>query len=313
MKSPILMIVFCRPETTEKVFESVRLAQPPRLYVASDAPRANKNGELDKCEQVLEIFKKVDWPCDVKFFKQLKNAGCSKGPFDAITWFFENETEGIILEDDIVPILDFYRFCDEMLQRYRDDNRIQSISGWSYFYNGFPKKYSDSYYFSKITSSWGWATWRRVWGDTDLKLENVSRQTIKERLKSYNYPTKTIDFYLQKFKKIKKKYDSLSSWDYQFLFSMWNKDGFAIQPMYSLTRNIGIGDDATHNFNSELPNYPTKPIYPIKYPKFFLQNLELELLRIKSEKLENDGLLKRSWLLLKKIIKKYLIIINVCR
>ena len=285
MKSPVLMIVFCRPDTTEKVLESVRNARPPKLYVAADAPRSDKPGEEAKCRQVLNLFDKIDWPCEVHFFRQQKNLGCSKGPYEAISWFFEHEEEGIILEDDIVPIPSFFTYCDEMLERYRKNEKIQSISGWSYFYNDPPKDYQYSYYYSKITSSWGWATWRRAWKDIDLKLENISRDVIKARLTKYGFPRSTKKLYLSYFDRIRAKYDALQSWDYQFLFSMWIKDRYVIQPIHSMTMNIGFTEGATHRFNESISRHPTKNIYPIKYPSNIDYLKCLDLIRIKNEKL----------------------------
>ena len=145
MKSPVLMIAFCRYQTTKKVFDAVRKAQPNRFYIALDAPR-NTNEQI-KCDEVKSIFDNIDWECNVNLLIQDKNQGCSMGPYKAISWFFEKESEGIILEDDIIPNEDFFSFCDDMLDKYRDDDRIQQICGWNYFYDGCSIDYKYSYYY----------------------------------------------------------------------------------------------------------------------------------------------------------------------
>lgn len=307
MNSAVLMIVFCRPSTTKQVFEAVRKAQPPRLYIASDAPRLNKDGEYEKCKSVIKIFESIDWPCKVHYFSQQKNAGCSKGPYDAITWFFEHENEGIILEDDIVPIPDFFNYCDEMLEKYRNNERIQAISGWSYFYKQVPSTYPYSYYFSLLTSSWGWATWKRVWKEMDLSLEQIQESEFISILENLSFPTKTKKLYLSYFRKIKKKYDSLQSWDYQFLFTMWVHKRLVIQPIYSMTKNIGFEEGATHYFDASIAEHPTKSIFPIKHPDKIIKNLSFDLIRINTENLYWKSVIE--WKLVG-VIKKIKRIIN---
>lgn len=285
MKSAVLMIVFCRPDTTRKVFEAVRKARPPRLYIAADSPRMYKEGEKNRCEQVRKIFDDIDWPCKVYRRFRTENMGCSKGPYDAISWFFENEIEGVILEDDIIPIPDFFKFCDEMLEKYRHNDNVQSISGWSYFYDNCPSDYAYSYYFSRMTSSWGWATWKRVWNDMDLTLKSISLDTIESYLNTNKFPKRTKKLYLDYFKKIKKQYDIIQSWDYQFLFSMWRHNRFVVQPLHSMTCNIGFSDGATHKFDKSISLHGTQTIYPISYPSDVRNDFALDLLRIDSEKL----------------------------
>lgn len=304
MKSPVLFIVFCRPDTTARVFEAIKNARPPRLYIAADAPRENIKGESERCNQVRNLFEHIDWPCEVYKLFQEKNLGCSLGPYEAISWFFKHEEEGIILEDDIVPIPDFFKYCDEMLELYRNNLKIQAVSGWSYFYNGFPESYQYSYYFSNITSSWGWATWRRVWDEMDLKLKTVSRDTILSYLISLKFPKLTIRLYMYYFDKIANKFDILQSWDYQFLFSMWKHERYVIQPLTSMTHNIGYDEGATHKFEKSISLHSTKTIYPIKHPTVIKDSLELDLIRIKEENLYWHSWLGWKFIGLKRKIKK---------
>ena len=129
MKSAVLFVVFNRPDTTARVFETIRTAKPPRLYVAADGPRAGRAGEAVLCAKVRQLAMKVDWPCKLYTLFQDTNLGCKIGVSSAINWFFEHEEEGIVLEDDILAQPSFFEYCDEMLDRYRDDTKVSMISG----------------------------------------------------------------------------------------------------------------------------------------------------------------------------------------
>ena len=146
MKSAILFIIFKRPDTTKRVFERIREAQPPRLYIAADGPRSNKPGEAEKCAAARKVVETIDWPCEVHRLYRDENLGCGKGVSSAITWFFEHEEQGIIIEDDILPHIDFFKYCDEMLDRYKDDERIQMVCGRSCLYTGYKFDASISFF-----------------------------------------------------------------------------------------------------------------------------------------------------------------------
>ena len=137
MKSPVLFIIFIREDTTRKVFEKIREAKPPRLYIAADGPRPGRPDDIEKCKATRSIVNDIDWECEVKTLFRDENLGCGKGVSSAITWFFDNEPEGIIIEDDILPNMEFFKFCDEMLEKYRDDERIQLVAGFNSFFDGF--------------------------------------------------------------------------------------------------------------------------------------------------------------------------------
>src|SRR4051812_29566436 len=178
LHTPVLFVIFNRPETTRQVFEAIRTAKPSRLYIAADGPRKNKPGEDQKCQEAREIVKAVDWDCEVKTLFSKENLNCGRGPATAFTWFFEHEEEGIILEDDCLPTQSFFRFCQELLERYRYDYRVMHIGG-NNFLNGWQRDQDYSYYFSLSGHIWGWATWRRAWQMFDYKLSLYEK--IKEK------------------------------------------------------------------------------------------------------------------------------------
>ena len=159
LDTPVLFLVFNRSDTATQVFEKIRQVRPSRLYVAGDGPREGYNEE-EKVAKAREIATRVDWPCEVKTLFRDKNLGCAHGCSNAISWFFQHEEKGIILEDDCVPHLDFFTFCENLLDRYAEDERVTVVSG-----NNFQKgkwRGDASYYFSKFPHIWGWATWRRA-------------------------------------------------------------------------------------------------------------------------------------------------------
>src|SRR5262249_20722231 len=160
-KIPVLFLIFNRPNTTARVMEAIRTAGPGRLYVAADGPRDGNADEAKRCAEVRRIATQVDWPCEVQTLFRERNLGCRQAVSSAITWFFEQEQEGIILEDDCLPSPSFFPYCAELLARFRNDERIMCITGCNFQQD--MKGYPYSYYFSKYHHVWGWATWRRAW------------------------------------------------------------------------------------------------------------------------------------------------------
>ena len=243
MISSVLFIVFNRPDTTRQVFEAIRAAKPPRLYIASDGPRAGRAGEHALCEQVQQVLTDVDWPCKVQRLIRKENLGCKLGVSSAIDWFFENEEEGIILEDDVLPLPSFFNFCDELLDRYRTNEKITMISGC----NLVSKRYrpSESYFFSRYCHIWGWATWRRAWKNYDVSMTDWPNWCANDGLSEFvNLTPQLAEFW-------KKIFDAVHSgkvdtWDYQWVFSCWKTGGLSVIPETNLTSNIGFRADATH-------------------------------------------------------------------
>ena len=264
MNTPILFLVFNRPATTIRVFETVRQAKPPRLYVAADGPRKDKIGEKEKCEEVRSIIKKVDWSCEVKTLFRDENLGCGRAVSQAITWFFEQEEEGIILEDDILPHPDFFSYCDELLERYRDNGNVGVIAGHNHLYRDLYRE--ESYGFIHMSHIWGWATWRRVWKKYDFNLEKYSEQDFINGLKQ-NTSNKSVIRYWIWIYKIMKDY-KIDTWDYQLFISLTSNCMLSIIPYRNLTKNIGFDERATHTLVSDQREgkIETNPIFPITHP-----------------------------------------------
>lgn len=184
--SPVLFTIFNRPDTTQLVFEKIREFKPSKLYIAADGPRADREGEDALCRETRGVIN-VDWDCEVQYLYRSENLGCKLGMSGAIKWFFENEPEGIVLEDDCLPGEDFFRFCDTLLEKYRDDTRVAHIAGTRMTLND---KFGDAtYYFSKYTHIWGWASWRRVWKNYDENL-TMKDSFVQQDLFKYIYSKK---------------------------------------------------------------------------------------------------------------------------
>jgi len=165
---PILLLVFNRPEKTSKVFEAICQFKPTKLYVAADGPRPSKESDIQLCEQTRNIFNAISWPCKLQTLYHDKNLGCGRSGSTAISWFFENETQGVIFEDDCLPSVDFLPYCSQLLERYHDNNEIGIISG-----NAFApsiRRSQFSYDFTIYTHIWGWATWKRTWELFDIDI-----------------------------------------------------------------------------------------------------------------------------------------------
>lgn len=245
-QSPVLFLVFNRPSTTKLVFEEIRKAKPKKLYVAADGSRKDNVSDIEKCREVKEIVAVIDWECEVKTLYRDKNLGCKYAVSSAIDWFFENEPAGIILEDDCLPNNDFFRFCDEMLSHYNDDARVRFIAG-SNFQDGVLRS-DGSYYFSKLSHVWGWASWRRAWKDYDVELDKYREidgfktffNIFKDDLLAEDWAS-----FLKQLHN-----NEIDTWDYQWAITNMFNNGLSVMPNVNLISNIGFGDDATHTFSS---------------------------------------------------------------
>lgn len=261
MKTPVLFIIFNRPETTQKVFNAIRKAQPKMLFIAADGPRVGREDDKKKCEEARDIIKQVDWDCEVKTLYQDNNLGCGYGPSTAITWFFDNVEEGIILEDDCLPDLSFFSYCEEILSKYRNDDKVYMISGSNYL----PKslKLKESYYFSNLPHIGGWATWRRAWINYSFGLNGYNEFKKENKIKQIWSDKNIQEYFLERLDEIIN--GKTDAWDYQWTYTIWNKNGFSVAPSVNLISNIGFGADGTHTFN-ENDISANLPLEEMKFP-----------------------------------------------
>jgi len=295
LNTPVLFLLFNRPDTTKEVLRSIRQAKPPCLYVAADGPRESKPGEAEVVASVREyVLGNIDWTCDVKTLFREKNLGCKYAVSSAIDWFFDNEEMGIILEDDCLPSQSYFWYCQELLIKFKEDNRVQHIGGTNPF--GL-KISSNSYYFSKFNRIWGWATWRRAWKNNNveipmwplIKKRGYHLQILGEQVGSY-YERLWDEVYRGK----------IDTWDYQWMLCRM-LHGHAIIPNVNLVSNIGFGENATHTktTNSVVSNLPLQEIC------FPLQHSEFLIIDIGKDKLWEEYILKNESKL-SSILRKFL-------
>ena len=267
---PILFIIFNRPDTTKRVFEAIRNIKPTKLYVAADGPRLGKDGEAKLCEEARQTTEAIDWPCEVYRKYSDNNLGCKIGVSGAITWFFDNIEEGIILEDDCLPDLSFFYFCQELLNKYRNIGKVKMISGDNF---QFGKKCGDaSYYFSNFPHIWGWATWRRAWKEYDIDMKTYPLFKKSNHISQIFKNKKLQKYWMNLFEKLHD--DKVDTWDGQLVYSIYDNDGVTILPNVNLISNIGFSENATHTkvLDDILSEIPTGKIETIIHPKEILVN-----------------------------------------
>jgi hypothetical protein len=247
-ETPILFIIFNRPDTTRQVFEAIRRQKPKYLYVAADGPRPGNIDDIEKCKAVRNIIN-VDWDCKLFTLFRDQNRGCGYGPAEAITWFFDNVERGIILEDDCLPAPDFFLFCEKMLERHEFNCNISVISGTNQLVEWRPK--SHSCFLSKYGSTWGWATWKRAWEDFDHSMSNWHTYDGVQKVKRFLSCKKYFEFYESEFNIFSNVERMKDVWDYQWLFSRFFHSRYAIVPACNLVANIGFGEDSHHTKNPQ--------------------------------------------------------------
>lgn len=248
MKSAILFLVFNRPQHTQAVFEVLRSQRPPKLYVAADGPRPEKPGEADRCAEVRRIASQVDWPCELHTLFRDDNLGCRRAVSGAISWFFEHEESGIILEDDCLPVPDFFRFCDYALDRWKDDSEVMHVGGHVLLERARPEAMD----FSRLVPIWGWATWRRAWRLYDSEM-TLLPMLEKLPLRQW-FGTQAVNV-SKAIHRIHR--DRVDAWGARWALTVIANRGLSVLPRVNLISNIGFGADATHTkVDSHVANLP---------------------------------------------------------
>lgn len=260
---PILLIMFNRPHRAAQVFEKIRQVRPSKMFMVVDGARPNRPGEAEKVQQCRAFKDLVDWECDLKVDFAETNMGCKDRVASGITWAFKHVDELIILEDDCVPDLSFFRFCREMLDKYRDDNRVFTIAGSNQDYT---EPFEESYGFSKRMYCWGWATWKRAWKVFDVTMRHWPKLQQDKYLK--NIFRKHDRFYLEN--EFQKTYEEkINSWAYRYWINCLVNHALHIIPKVNMVRNIGFESGGTHtNFPKISHLYMDEPIdFPLTHPE----------------------------------------------
>ena len=275
LTTPVLFMIFNRPETTRKVMEGIRRVRPTKLYIVADGPRRNVKEDIEKCKAAREIASVVDWDCAVTKLFRDENLGCGNGPSSAMTWFFEREEEGIILEDDCLPSPSFFFFCADLLERYRHDTRIMEIGGTNFESEKVRGK-EYSYFFSNMIYIWGWATWRRAWKLYDYEMGHYEEITKKRYLEGhfdFAYEVEHFNYIFEKMHSGDERTSRKTVWDYQWQFICKINSGLVIVPEKNLVTNLGFGSDATNTKNPLGAGHDLKMEeieFPLRHPEFIM-------------------------------------------
>lgn len=270
--SPVLLIFFNRPETLREVFEQIRKAEPSRLYLAQDGARDERDmAAIKECRAIVD---NIDWDCQVFRRYSVYNQGCGIGPYNAISWVFENEEQAIVLEDDCVASQSFFRFCDEMLSLYKEDERVFLVTGCNL---ELKSSVATSYFFGNAGTNWGWATWKRNWDKIDYSCEWVNDRDILRsvRKRIANVSRRAAREEIAIFKKTNALVSAgknISYWDVQWQAVRYLNNQLSIIPSVNFITNIGIGATSTHAKKISSPKLIYNKIGNVNF--FFNENYD---------------------------------------
>lgn len=256
----VALIVFNRPRQTEQVFQRIAAARPERLFVISDGPRPEVAGEAAKVAEARRATEAVEWPCVVQRHYADTNLGCGVRPATGISWVFEHVEDCMILEDDCIPDPTFFRFCAELLERYRHDERVMTISGDQFVRR---PRFAASYGFSRFPLTWGWATWRRAWRHFDYTIASWPERRATAWLRDLLRNDRAAWYWSARFNYAQGGCRR-DIWDIQWIFATWLHDGVCIYPAVNLVTNVGFGEDSTHTKGE--PGFADVGTVPVRFP-----------------------------------------------
>ena len=308
MQTPIAFIIFNRPDKTKRIFAEIAKVKPSKLFVIADGPRVDHPEDIKNCADSRAIIDCVDWDCEVLKNYSDVNLGCGKRIASGIGWVFENVDEAIILEDDLLPHPSFFRFCEELLEKYRDDKRVMMISGRNDIDLFDYKVTPYSYYFRYTTSVWGWATWRRAWQyhDLEMKLWPMLRNT--SWLLDILINPKAVANWQSIFDHYHIFTNKPDSWAYQWAFALWSQNGLSIIPNTNLVCNFGFGEDATHTKAADSPRFKllaNEMFFPLKHPPYVVRDRKADLLFLDLITPKKQYLKNILWKRFKKLVVKF--------
>ncbi len=274
-RSAVAFFIHSRPDTTARVLEAIRAARPSRLLVVADGPREVVEGEAERCEETRALIETIGWECEVETNYAEENLGLKDRVESGLNWIFSRVEEAIVLEDDCLPDRSFFAFCDELLERYRTDERVMSIGGTNFLFDR-PAS-ADSYYFSRHSLIWGWATWRRAWEANDPEMtawpELRDRGWLQEIL-TEPYAAAYWSHVMET------TYRDQDTWDRPWQLACWLREALHAIPNSNLVANIGFREDATHTrpeTGALVGDLPTEPVdFPLRHPAEVRRNAEAD-------------------------------------
>ena len=283
MKTPILLITFNRPDHVRRVLGEILNAGPQDLYVCQDGPREGNENDCIKCQEVRDVINELTSAYAVAhpnfslftLYSSL-NLGCGPGPQAGITWFFENVEQGIVMEDDCLPHPDFFGYCEELLERYKDNDQVQFINATLYHDRWHC---DESYGFGRYMVTGAWAAWRRCWDGFDLDLHNLNAKDFSKQVYMLTKCRTEADWWYYKVLDIQRDKEKKSYWDYQMQINLFRHEAYVINPKVNLISNIGFDAEGTHTWvNNGMGDRDVYPILPLSHPeKIEVEDIALDI------------------------------------
>ena len=274
-KIPIVYVCFNRPELTKKTFECIKKIKPSKLFLILDGPRKNNKRDKINCLKVKKIIQNINWKC--KLYKNFskENLGLKNRFFTGLDWVFSSANEAIILEDDCLPHKDFFYFCEAMLKKYKNSNKVKFITG-NNFQNPKKMEISEDYYFSKYSHIWGWATWKKTWLDVNRNDTFWKKKIFDSNFEMMKSSTKEKKYWKNMYTGVLN--NKLNSWAIYLLFSIWKNKGVTVTPKINLIKNLGLSSGTnTKNLDIKLDISNKSLNKPLKHPKIIKVNLKKDL------------------------------------
>lgn len=295
-KIPILVLAFNRADHVSEAMKAIRNYQPERLYLECDGPRLHKSGEKEAVEATRKaMLDAVDWPCEVKTLFREENLGCAKAVYGAISWFFENEEYGAIVEDDMVIGLDWFLLCEDLLPRYAQEERIMTIQAMN---KSHRIDIPNTYVYSWRGGCWGWASWRRAWKKMDMSMSALPQLSYWKIMRKLG-ALPGLDL-MRHYWAGYKHLDTFSSWAYRWSLSVQVNNGLSIIPGVNLAKNIGT-DGGAHYDENDIDPYKNLTIGSIEWPIKYNDSLAIDK---KQDKLDKKNFYRMRMISVKKRIKK---------
>lgn len=302
-ETPILFVIYNRPDKTDKVFNAIKAIKPKNLFVAADGPKTEN--DLERCMQARAIIDNIDWDCNLHKIFRDTNVGSKLNVTQAINWLFESFEQAIILEDDCVPNKSFFFFCSQLLDYYKDNTDVMHITGANLNTNNLPELYT--YHYSRYPNIWGWATWKRAWLNYEVELndKNYFKTLIRKRFRD--------PFERRFWTTVLNSLDKLDAWDYQWMFAIWKKQGICLNTNINFISNIGFDNSATHTkYDSLNSNLPTHEITTIIHPNSIkIDRIAEDELLFMLHNLKREGYLKYLKMRYKNLLHKIKLLVSI--
>lgn len=294
---PVALMIFNRPDTVRAVMRVLAAVRPDELFVVADGPRADVIGEAQRCSEARAVATSVTWPCTVRTCFSPSNLGGPTRFSTGLAWVFDQTDRAVILEDDCMPDISFFRFCSELLDRFANQPRVGMISGDNFQFGR--QRTTDSYYFSRYTHIWGWATWARAWRHFDLTMAQWPAYRRSGLMSDWIPTSRERAFWIEKFDRVHDK--SSIHWDYAWTFACWSQGMLTVLPARNLVSNVGFGAAATntHDASSRFARLEAMRLeFPLAHPQSMNPNRQADAFTARTLYLEPtwlDRALRRLW------------------